>query len=156
MLDLAKEIIAKEEGFRAAPYLCSEFYVTIGYGTKLHDTPGMDPNGFCLRVDKTAARALLNNHLRKDLQHIERDSFFAEVFEGLNDVRKAVVLSMCYQLGFFSVRKFRKTIAYLAAGEYEAASVEMLDSRWYRQTKSRALRHSEMIKTGKLIAYYEG
>ena len=43
--------------------------------------------------------------------------------------------------------KFRKTLSYLKRHEWEEASVEMLDSRWARQTPNRAVELSNIIKS---------
>ena len=52
---------------------------------------------------------------------------------------------MCYQLGIRGFSKFKKTIYYLETGQYEEASVEMLDSLWAKQTKGRAKELSNII-----------
>ncbi len=54
-------------------------------------------------------------------------------FKSLSYVRQSVLVQMVYQMGIFRFLKFKKTIAYLSKGLYAAASVEMLDSAWYRQ-----------------------
>jgi len=36
-IQIAAGMLAKEEGFRAKPYYCSENYPTIGYGEKIGD-----------------------------------------------------------------------------------------------------------------------
>jgi lysozyme len=38
--------------------------------------------------------------------------------------------------------------AAIEAGDFDTASVEMLDSRWARQVKSRATKLSDAMKTG--------
>ena len=58
-----------------------------------------------------------------------------------------VMLNMAYQLGFRGFCKFKKTIAYLEEAEWEKASVEMLDSKWAKQTPNRAKELSEIIKS---------
>ena len=61
---------------------------------------------------------------------------------------KDVIIEMCYQLGVTGFSKFKKTIAYLQNKQWEDASVEMLDSRWAKQTPERAKELSERV--GKL------
>ena len=58
-----KNILAFEEGFSDVPYWCSEGFVTIGFGTKLHRTRWLDPKDFTLRVDRDSAWALLERDL---------------------------------------------------------------------------------------------
>jgi len=47
-----------------------------------------------------------------------------------------VLLEMAYQMGVYKLLKFKKTIAFLVKQEYLNASVEMLDSLWYKQLHS--------------------
>ena len=53
---------------------------------------------------------------------------------------------MCYQLGVTGFSKFKKTIAYLQNKEWRNASIEMLDSRWAKQTPNRAKEMSNRVK----------
>ena len=57
-----------------------------------------------------------------------------------------VVTEMCYQLGVTGFSKFKKTIAYLQNKEWRNASIEMLDSRWAKQTPNRAKEMSNRVK----------
>ena len=62
------------------------------------------------------------------------------------DEVKNVVVEMCFQLGVSGFSKFKKAIDHLAHKRYAKASVEMLDSRWAKQTPNRALELSNIIK----------
>lgn len=147
-----KKILAFEEGFRDKPYLCSAGYVTIGYGTKLHKRKGMNPANFPLTINEAAGAEMLNDDIREVLNAINR-SKQAEVFNGLSQVRKDIILSMAYQLGVSGVLRFKKTWKYLAKGQYEEASIEMLDSKWYKDTPARAERHAEVMHRDSLAVY---
>jgi lysozyme len=57
-----------------------------------------------------------------------------------------VLMEMCYQLGVTGVSKFKKTVAYLQNKEFKNASIEMLDSRWAKQTPNRAKELSNRVK----------
>jgi lysozyme len=69
-------------------------------------------------------------------------------FERLEPVRQGVILNMAYQLGVDGVLGFKKFIAAVERGDYEKASVEMLDSLWADQTPARAKRLSVQMKIG--------
>ena len=56
-----------------------------------------------------------------------------------------VVIEMCYQLGVTGFSKFVKTITYLKDKDFKSASVEMLDSKWAKQTPNRAKEMSEIV-----------
>ena len=44
--------------------------------------------------------------------------------------------------------QFKKMISALEVGDYEEASIQMLDSRWADTVKSRATHLAEQMKTG--------
>ena len=72
-----------------------------------------------------------------------------EWFPKLNEARQAALLSMAYQMGLSGLLSFKRTLASIAAGDYEQASREMLDSKWARQTPERAQRTAYMMRYGK-------
>ena len=45
--------------------------------------------------------------------------------------------------------RFKKTIAFLRLGHFDQASVEMCDSKWYRQTPNRARKLAKIIREAK-------
>ena len=45
---------------------------------------------------------------------------------------------MIFQMGFTGVSKFKNMIKALQNHDYKQASIEMLDSRWAKQTPNRA------------------
>ena len=131
-LQVIVDDIKKHEGFRDTVYSCSEGYDTIGYGFAIKD----------LVIDKDVADLILMKKLHTLLQRI---CIAFPWFEHIDDSAKAVVVNMCYQLGIKGFSKFKKTIYYLETEQYEEASVEMLDSLWYKQTPVRAKELSEQL-----------
>lgn len=67
-------------------------------------------------------------------------------FADCNDVRKAVLVSMCFQLG--SLNLWHHFRGCLAVGNYLGASMEMLNSLWHKQTPKRCEREARMMATG--------
>ena len=59
--------------------------------------------------------------------------------------RKIIIQSLCYQMGFTGVLKFKKMIAALDIEDYDEAAKQALDSRWAKQTSSRAKRHARVL-----------
>jgi lysozyme len=53
---------------------------------------------------------------------------------------------MVYQLGTTGVMKFSKMLLALEEKNYFEAHVQMLDSRWYKQTPKRCGKLSEIMK----------
>ena len=71
-------------------------------------------------------------------------SFYAK----LDEARKAVIISMLFNLGKPNFDKFQNFQAALLVGDYRLAASEMLQSRWADQVKGRAVELSKMMETG--------
>ena len=126
------EEIKKEEGFESEPYICSNGYLTVGYGKRVD----------YLKVDeKTAEKWLII-----DLEELDGklDRSFTWYIDSPRDV-KDVVKSMCYQMGMPRLMKFRKTNDLIKKRKWREASIEMLISRWHEQTPERAERLSQRL-----------
>jgi hypothetical protein len=64
-----------------------------------------------------------------------------------SDVQE-VIIEMTYQMGN-KVKGFKKTKALIEAKDYKGASVEMLDSKWAREFRTRAKALSKIMATAK-------
>ena len=73
----------------------------------------------------------------------------------LNDKRKAVMLSIVYQIGIYGALKFKKMLGALERADYSAAADEMLNSLAARQTPNRWKRNAEQMRSGELNAFYK-
>jgi len=60
-----------------------------------------------------------------------------------------VLLNMCFNLGIYGLLGFKKTLAYIKAGDWERAANNMLVSRWAKQVGRRAIELSELMRKGK-------
>lgn len=134
-LNATEAYIHDEEGYRAKPYRCTSGALTIGIGYNLDAGMPFDEAVLLMRhrIDKIR-RALLER---------------LEWFPKLNEARQAALLSMAYQMGLSGLLSFKRTLASIAAGDYEQASREMLDSKWASQTPKRAQRTAYMMRYGK-------
>ena len=56
-----------------------------------------------------------------------------------------VLVNMVYQMGYYGGSKFKNTLKHLKAEEYGFAAMEMLDSKWAKQTPHRAKRLADRI-----------
>ena len=123
-----------DEGISLKPYRDSVGKLTIGVGRNLDDKG----------ISDDEAMYLLDNDINEAL----RDARTFVWFDDLTDARQRVVVNMIFNLGLTRFSNFKKTIHHIAAGEYDKAAVEMLDSRWARQVGSRAKRLAKMMKEG--------
>lgn len=135
------DLLRFEEGFRREPYLCSEGYVTVGIGTKLHTDKGLDPSKFCVTVSLPQAEEWLKSELSEQSLSLSKQSTYV----GLSYERKAVIQSMAYQLGITGLFNFKKMWTALEEERYADAAEEMTDSRWATQTPERAVRHAKVM-----------
>ncbi len=127
-----KEQLIKHEGLRLDIYDDSVGKATVGVGRNIEDKG----------ISRDEAMLMLDN----DIQEVEEQVNHFRWFGTLSDVRRRVIIDMVFNLGITRFRKFKKTIAHIAAGDYEGASVEMLDSKWAKQVGIRAETLSKMMK----------
>ena len=125
--------IKHHEGFRSKVYKCTEGYDTIGYGFAIKD----------LELDEDISEMILMQKLDNLMTRIGKTFVW---WRSADSTVRDVVVEMCYQLGVSGFSKFKKTIDHLENKRYGKAAVEMLDSKWARQTPNRALELSNLIK----------
>lgn len=138
------KLLEFEEGYREKPYYCSEMYPTIGIGKRVGQYKQSLRDFDFISMPKPVAYAWLEY----DLQTIIKQCQSLPWFNLLNQARKGIVISMCYQLGFDGFCKFKQTIKHIENGSYSSAAQEMLDSKWAKQTPERAYRHSKVMAVG--------
>jgi lysozyme len=69
--------------------------------------------------------------------------------EQIDEVRRAVLINMAFQLGVLGLSRFGKALYHMRSGQWEAAATEFADSLVARvQTPERWARHCKQITTG--------
>jgi lysozyme len=122
--------IKEHEGFVSEPYNDSLGFPTLGYGTKLP-------------LSKKEAELILKHRLNEKIESIiEKKPFILT----LPQDKQFVLFEMAYQLGVGGILKFKRMWKALEDRNYKEASVEMLDSRWAKQTPNRAKELSERMR----------
>lgn len=134
--DQLVEYIKQAEGFRSLAYECPAGKLTVGYGKNIEDLPGLteEQASVILQMDLVIAAKEVDSFAPKDI--------------GPN--RRAALTAMVFQLGMPTVKKFKKMLAALEQGNWLEAADQALDSRWARQTPSRAEWVAEIFKTGEM------
>jgi lysozyme len=130
------DLLERHEGRRRWAYRDSEGYLTIGIGFNL-DGEGL----YDVEMD-----FILRNRIK--LATIEIESAFPQ-FARLNAVRQIVLVDMTYNMGLTKLLGFQRMFIALDAQDYDAAAAEMLDSLWATQVGGRAIRLSNMMRTGR-------
>ena len=133
------EQIKRHEGLVLHAYKDSLGYLTIGYGRLIDKAKGGG-------ISEGEAEYLLQNDVSIVLQALHRNIPF---FDRLCIPRQAVLMNMAFQLGIAGLMKFKSTLAFIEAGDYENASANMLKSLWAKQTPNRASEMAQQMRTGK-------
>lgn len=128
-----QNMIKKHEGLSLKVYKDTMGVLTVGYGHALHEGS---------RIPADVAERLF----REDYVIAERGYQSLEL--RLDPVRRAVIISMVFNLGLAGVKKFKKMLAAIRNHDYELAALEMLDSKWASQVKRRADTLAVMMNTG--------
>lgn len=138
------ETIKSDEGFRADPYLDTVGVATIGFGTTSY-YPGdpvtlTDPS-----ITEEVAQQLMQSDLYTAL--MDAQSLYS-TFNQMNATRQEVVSNMAYNLGKSRLSGFKNMIAACDIRDWETAADEMMDSQWYEQVGSRAVRLVDEMRHG--------
>jgi lysozyme len=136
LLQKLKEQLLRHEGLKLKPYRCPAGKLTIGVGRNL------DSNGIS---QKEAFVLLENDILRCESEILEQ---IPDIYSGLNETRKTVLLNMCFNLGISGLLGFKNTLAFIGAGDFERAANNMLASKWAKQVGRRAIELSELMRKG--------
>ena len=143
MIDMEKLLasVKKHEGYRNKVYLDTLGKRTVGVGHLCVEDFWED--------NKEYEEKFLMTILEHDLQSAIKSA--EELCEGYNisDDAKILIIEMIFQLGKSGVSKFRNMWKALAEDppNYHVASIEMLDSRWAKQTPNRAKEMSDHMKS---------
>ena len=126
-----KDRIKTHEGFRNYVYKDSLGKRTVGYGHLcLDDENWEDDEQYDIEILEDCFESDFNDALKGAEDLIGSIPLLPKA--------KEVIVEMVFQLGKGGVRKFKKMWEALAKEDYAEAANQMLDSRWHKQTKSRA------------------
>jgi len=138
--DKLLESVKKHEGYRNKVYLDTLGKRTVGVGHLCVEDFWED--------EKEYEEKFLMTILEHDLQTAIKSA--EKLCEGLkiSDDAKILIIEMIFQLGGNGVSKFRKMWQALQQDppDYAEASVQMLDSRWAKQTPNRANEMADHMK----------
>jgi len=142
MIDMDKllESVKKHEGYRNKVYLDTLGKRTVGVGHLCVEDFWEDGKEY----DEDFLMGILEKDLQSAIDQAD------DMCKGLtiSDDAKIIIIEMIFQLGGTGVSKFRKMWQALQQDppDYAEASVQMLDSRWAKQTPNRAKEMAEHMK----------
>ena len=122
--------IQKNEGFSNKPYKDQLGHYTIGYGHLIRETENF-------LFTKPQSRSFFNKLFLKDFNKSINDfKRYYNAKKTPNNVQE-VIVEMIFQLGIKNVLKFNKFNKHIKNNQFYMAALEMIDSRWYKQTPTR-------------------
>ena len=152
---LLQELV-KHEGLRLQVYQDTLGIDTIGIGRNLKDRgiskaeldeldiPTID-HVYEYGITEADAMLLAEN----DVQIVEEELLRAHpCVEDLDAVRQLVLVDMAFNMGVPRLCKFKKMWNAIHEKKFDAASKEMLDSRWANQVKSRSVKLANAMHNG--------
>lgn len=145
-------MLRADEGFSATAYFDTEGYPTIGTGLRI-GPKGSDLKNYTFTISQNISDLWMQDVAASYRTKLAASPSISPAWNKADDVRKDVMLNMAYQMGTTGLANFKKTLALIAAGNFQQASIEMLDSTWYKQTPERAARLSKVMATGNYSAY---
>lgn len=109
---------------------------TIGVGRLLTDGRG---------ITTAEAESLLANDIDIVIDELNRNIPW---WNEMNEPRRAVMINMCFNLGWPRLSGFKNMLEAAEQGNYEWAADEMIDSAWYDQVGLRGVELSDQMATG--------
>lgn len=131
----AKALLLKHEGLRLKPYRCTSGKLTIGVGRNLEDTG----------ITEDEAYHMLAHDIVRVYQELDDALVW---FTALDSVRQLALVDMCFNLGLQGLLQFKRMLSAIEACDWVTAGYSVLDSKYARQVKGRAVTIAEMITTG--------
>ena len=123
---IAKEMLKRHEGLRLFVYECTGGKKTIGYGRNLEDRG----------ITEAEAESMLDNDIEQIGQSLnDTFSFYAD----LDEVRKAVLIDLAFNIGMAGLKGFRKMLKAIERGDFSEAAIQILDSKYATQVPNRAM-----------------
>ncbi len=152
-VDIAVNILEKDEGFSSTTYYDTKQIPTYGHGFVCGKQYADLPN-----ISITLSESLKRLHGLCEVNEktmLGNPDLFA-AYKNCNEVQRATLLSMAHQLGIYGVLKFKGMLAALYRSDFYKASEECLDSLAARKdAPARFKRNASMLLTGNLHDYYK-
>ena len=141
------------EGLRLDAYRDILGILTVGYGHNCNASPVEGVARVGDRITKELADKLFSEDLSKAVWQARKS--LPWVTE-LSAPRQAVLYDMAFNMGLgvsgvSGLLSFRNTLAMIEAGRYAEASRNMLQSKWARQVKFRAVKLARQMETGEWV-----
>ena len=150
-MNLALELVKEAEGFEPNEYFCTAKKLTQGYGRNLEVHPLSDEEKAELNEDGSVSKEVAEKWAFKELNECEYKLSQNIIYQKQTEVRKAVLLDMCFNIGYGGLMKFKKMWIALGERDYAEASRQIKDSKYYTDVKSRGKRNVEIMASNMIV-----
>ena len=136
----------KFEGLRLVPYVDTTGHMTVGYGHNLNG--GSDANVRAVGADPEALRgkrAALTKDQAEALFEADMADVRKDVLTLVPDldthpvIVQEILCDLCFNLGLKGLSMFKRTLGAFRHHNYRLAAVNLRQSKWFRQVKTRGL-----------------
>ena len=141
-LALIKEL-RRDEGVKYVLYYDTVGIPTTGVGHNLKAKPL--PTGWKYPLNDAQVDELLSADIDNVLKELDK---YVPWWKDVSENRQRVLANMCFNLGGAGLAGFKNTLGMIKAGKYNEAAAGMLQSKWAKQVKGRAVRLAQMMKEG--------
>ena len=150
-MNMALELVKEAEGFYPNTYRCPAGKLTQGYGRNLEVHPLTEEEKLELNEDGSVSKEVAEKWALKELQECEEKLMSNIIYQKQTEVRKAVLLDMCFNIGYSGLMKFKKMWFALGERDYAEASRQMKDSKYYTDVKSRGKRNVTIMASNIIV-----
>lgn len=160
-----EKMLRGDEGVKNSVYWDSLGYPTVGIGHLILYRKTRDMSLILKKLSADLGHSVgstISQHdistlflsdLGKVQAEIRKNSTIAPVYAKLNRSRQMALENMAFQMGTGGLAKFKTSLAYMAAGNFDEAAKNLKASLWAKQTPGRANRICLVIKNGNMGAY---
>lgn len=124
--------IVRDEGVRLFPYRDTAGNITIGIGRNLSS----------VGVSSAEVQAMWLADVDRATAGLDRALPW---WRTLSEDRQRVLVNMAFNMGVPKLLTFKRMLAAVKDGQYQAAADEMLDSEWSKQVVGRATRLAKIM-----------
>ena len=124
-LERLKRTLWIQEGAKRRIYKCPAGFWTLGVGHNLEELP----------ISERAINIILEDDIeliRTELSYSIKNNFSISL-KDLSDVRQEILINMAFNMGVPRLMKFKKTFSFIKNLDFFNASIEMLDSSWWKE-----------------------
>lgn len=145
------ERVKKHEGFRDKPYFDTVGKVTVGYGRNMEDNP-LTVNEVRMLFNRVNWKSKKDSEdwaerlMRADLEKVSEElNATLAMWPQCSKDQQTVLIDLGFNIGIAGLMTFKGMLEAIDNEEPTIAAYELLNSRYARQTKTRAIDNARLL-----------